>query len=162
MCSGLDWGDSQNSKLTLISLVSFCGWQPSQTENVIQNNTNEHGDKWELRKVGKQALNLEEHHFLRRIQFKFDRKQALEHISHTRHLHEDKQAVPLLTVLHTLVIQRSFTGMTSHALNDNVVNIGHVVPVLKIKNLRCSDANGIVRDYTQQVRVRAGTRAQAS
>lgn len=42
---------------------------------------------------------------------------------------EDKQVIPLLTVLHTLFIQRSFTYMTSHELKDNVVGPGHVVPV---------------------------------
>lgn len=151
MCSGLDWGDSQSSKLTLISLASFCGWQPSQAENVIQNNTNEHGDKWKLRKVGKQAPNLEAHPFLGRIQFKFDRKHALEPVSHTEMLRSvicilrTNRPSLLLTVLHTLFSQRSLTYMTSHRLNDNVVNIGHVVPVLEIKHLRCKEANHIVQ-----------------
>lgn len=62
---------------------------------------------------------------------------------------EDKQVIPLLTVLHTLFIQRSFTYMTSHELDDNAVDTGHAVPVLEIKNLRWREANRIVQDYTQ-------------
>lgn len=94
--------------------------------------------------------------------------QGPQHISQTRHaevghLHSaDKHAIPLLTVLHTLLIQRSLTGMTSHELNDNAVGIGRVVPVLEINNLRCREVNGIVQDYTQQVKVRAGRGIQKS